>query len=134
MFYTSIKNRDGTWNDNMVYLRYYYYSCLVADAHGLRFRSILLGLCIFLGLAFWRVRAVRKQEQLKAAYEKEMLELEAKALRAQMNPHFVFNSLNSIKSLINKNENAHAAEYLTTFSKLIRTLFQNSDKREISLL
>jgi len=50
-----------------------------------------------------------------------------------MNPRFVFNSLNSIKSLINKNENAHAAEYLTTFSKLIRTLFQNSDKREISL-
>jgi len=50
-----------------------------------------------------------------------------------MNPHFVFNSLNSIKSLINKNENGHAAEYLTTFSKLIRTLFQNSDKREISL-
>ncbi|MGZ5220571.1 MAG: sensor histidine kinase, partial [Chitinophagaceae bacterium] len=53
--------------------------------------------------------------------------------RAQMNPHFIFNSLNSIKSLINKNENDKAADYLTTFSKLIRTLFQNSDKREVSL-
>jgi len=62
-----------------------------------------------------------------------LLELEAKALRAQMNPHFIFNSLNSIKSLINKNENDIAANYLTTFSKLIRTLFQNSDKREVSL-
>jgi tetratricopeptide (TPR) repeat protein len=75
----------------------------------------------------------KEGEKLKTKYEKELLELEAKALRAQMNPHFVFNSLNSIKSLINKNENGHAAEYLTTFSKLIRTLFQNSDKREISL-
>src|SRR4030095_4891556 len=75
----------------------------------------------------------KEAEKLKTKYEKELLELEAKALRAQMNPHFVFNSLNSIKSLINKNENGHAAEYLTTFSKLIRTLFQNSDKREISL-
>src|SRR5688572_18713888 len=75
----------------------------------------------------------KESEKLKAKFEKDLLELEAKALRAQMNPHFVFNSLNSIKSLINKNENAHAAEYLTTFSKLIRTLFQNSDKREISL-
>ena len=41
--------------------------------------------------------------------------------------------MNSIKSLINKNENDAAANYLTTFSKLIRTLFQNSDKREVSL-
>jgi sensor histidine kinase YesM len=64
---------------------------------------------------------------------KELLELEAQALRARMNPHFIFNSLNSIKSLINKNENEKAAGYLTTFSKLIRTLFQNSDKREVSL-
>lgn len=81
----------------------------------------------------WRIGLVRKKEQLKTLHEKELLELEAKALRAQMNPHFIFNSLNSIKSLINKNENDKAANYLTTFSKLIRTLFQNSDKREVSL-
>ena len=80
-----------------------------------------------------RVRRVRKKERLKAEHEKQLLELEAKALRAQMNPHFIFNSLNSIKSLINKNENDAAANYLTTFSKLIRTLFQNSDRREVSL-
>jgi LytS/YehU family sensor histidine kinase len=66
-------------------------------------------------------------------YKIQMNELEAKALRAQMSPHFIFNSLNSIKSLINKNENDKAADYLTTFSKLIRALFQNSDRREISL-
>ena len=81
----------------------------------------------------WRIALVRKKEQQKSLHEKELLELEAKALRAQMNPHFIFNSLNSIKSLINKNENDTAANYLTTFSKLIRTLFQNSDKREVSL-
>ena len=79
------------------------------------------------------VKSVRKEEQLKLQYKLQMTELEAKALRAQMNPHFVFNSMNSIKSLINKNENETAANYLTTFSKLIRTLFQNSDKREVSL-
>ena len=84
-------------------------------------------------IATLRVRRVRKKERLKAEHEKQLLELEAKALRAQMNPHFIFNSLNSIKSLINKNENDAAANYLTTFSKLIRTLFQNSDRREVSL-
>ena len=80
-----------------------------------------------------RIIAYRKKEDQRIKHEKELLDLEAKALRAQMNPHFIFNSLNSIKSLINKNENDAAASYLTTFSKLIRTLFQNSDKREISL-
>lgn len=82
---------------------------------------------------FHYIQKAKKGEQLKLKHEKELLELEAKALRAQMNPHFIFNSMNSIKSLINKNENDKAASYLTTFSKLIRTLFQNSDKREVSL-
>ena len=62
-----------------------------------------------------------------------MLELEAKALRAQMNPHFIFNCLNSIKSLIQQHEEEKSVTYLTTFSKLIRTLFNNADKKEISL-
>jgi LytS/YehU family sensor histidine kinase len=65
--------------------------------------------------------------------ERQIVELEAKALRAQMNPHFIFNCMNSIKSLIQQDEKEKASTYLTTFSKLIRTIFQNSDKREIRL-
>ena len=80
-----------------------------------------------------RARAVRKQEREKAKHEKELLQMEARALRAQMNPHFIFNCLNSIKALIQEDEKQKATDYLTTFSKLIRTLFQNSDKRQISL-
>ena len=72
-------------------------------------------------------------EKQKSIHEKELLEMEARALRAQMNPHFIFNCMNSIKSLIQKNDQDKAVTYLTTFSKLIRTIFQNSDKREISL-
>ncbi|MGZ5135915.1 MAG: histidine kinase, partial [Flavitalea sp.] len=81
----------------------------------------------------WRVRAARKHEREKLKHEKELLEMEARALRAQMNPHFIFNCLNSIKALIQNNEQQRSIDYLTTFSKLIRTLFQNSDKRQISL-
>jgi anti-sigma regulatory factor (Ser/Thr protein kinase) len=93
--------------------------------------ALICGLIIF--LVRWRIKTISQKEQQKVLHQKELLDMEAKALRAQMNPHFIFNSLNSIKSLINKNENDKAAEYLTTFSKLIRTLFQNSDKREVSL-
>jgi anti-sigma regulatory factor (Ser/Thr protein kinase) len=131
-FYASVKNSDGKWSTDGITLAL----IIVPAWWQTSLFKILLALTIlsiFLSLAFWRVRTVRKQEQIKAGYEKELLELEAKALRAQMNPHFIFNCLNSIKSLINKNENDKAARYLTIFSKLIRTLFQNSDRREISL-
>jgi sensor histidine kinase YesM len=71
--------------------------------------------------------------QEKATMQHEMLELEAKALRSQMDPHFIFNCMNSIKSLIQQKEEDKAINYLTTFSKLLRTILQNADKREITL-
>jgi hypothetical protein len=96
--------------------------------------SIAAGICLIVyTIVKLRVSAVRRTERLKASYQKELLELEAKALRAQMNPHFVFNSLNSIKALMQQNQNEKGVTYLTTFSKLIRTLFNNADKKEITL-
>jgi hypothetical protein len=96
--------------------------------------ACVAGIAVITGLAsLLSARKVRKQERIKAKYERDALELEAKALRSQMNPHFIFNCMNSIKSLINQNENEKANKYLTTFSKLMRTIFQNSDKREINL-
>ena len=93
-----------------------------------------LSLLIYVSLRFKEITKEKEKYMAKQLeINKELLELEARALRAQMNPHFIFNSMNSIKSLINKNENETAANYLTTFSKLIRSLFQNSDKREVSL-
>ncbi len=82
---------------------------------------------------FHYVKGVRREERLRIHYKLQMIELEAKALRAQMNPHFIFNCLNSIKSLIQQHNEEKSVSYLTTFSKLIRTLFNNADKKEISL-
>ena len=82
---------------------------------------------------FHYVKGVRNEERLRIQYELQMVALEAKALRSQMNPHFIFNCLNSIKSLIQDDKKDKSVTYLTTFSKLIRTLFNNADKKEISL-
>ena len=79
-----------------------------------------------------RIANVRKEEQQKAAFEREASELKAQALRAQMNPHFIFNCLNSIKALIQEDNKQQAVIYLTTFSKLIRNQLSNAE-REISL-
>lgn len=78
-------------------------------------------------------RRNRESEWQKLIREKEMVELEARALRSQMNPHFVFNCMNSIKALIQDGQPDKAVQYLTTFSKLIRNLFSQSDKNEITL-
>jgi LytS/YehU family sensor histidine kinase len=56
-----------------------------------------------------------------------------KALRAQMNPHFLFNSLNSVKMLINKGNSADAKSYLTKYSKLIRQILEYSREKFIRL-
>src|SRR6476619_5515336 len=59
--------------------------------------------------------------------------MEMQALRAQMNPHFIFNSLNSINRFILQNNKAEATEYLTKFSKLIRMILNCSANATVSL-
>jgi LytS/YehU family sensor histidine kinase len=60
-------------------------------------------------------------------------ELEMHALRAQMNPHFIFNSLNSINMFILENNKLQASEYLSKFSRLVRLILQNSQEARIPL-
>jgi LytS/YehU family sensor histidine kinase len=55
------------------------------------------------------------------------------ALRAQMNPHFIFNSLNAINRFILQNDKKQASEYLTKFSRLVRMILENSKETSISL-
>jgi len=69
----------------------------------------------------------------KLESQKQLTELEMQALRAQMNPHFIFNSLNSINRFILQNNRTQASEYLTKFSKLVRLILQNSQAALISL-
>lgn len=72
-----------------------------------------------------------RQFQLKS--EKKLLTLEQSMLRSQMNPHFLFNSLNSIKLYIINNEKKNAVYYLNKFSKLVRKILEASSLKEISL-
>lgn len=65
--------------------------------------------------------------------EKQILTLEQDMLRSQMNPHFIFNSLNSIKLYIINNEKENAVYYLNKFSKLIRKILMASSEKDISL-
>lgn len=77
--------------------------------------------------------AILFRQREKLIKEKQMLELEQKVLRAQMNPHFTFNALNSIKAYIISEETEKAVKYLNKFAKLIRGVLYSSDKKTISL-
>lgn len=61
------------------------------------------------------------------------VKLELKAIPSQMNPHFIFNALGSIQSLILQGKNDSANCYLTNFSKLLRTVLRNSEQQLVSL-
>jgi ligand-binding sensor domain-containing protein len=66
------------------------------------------------------------QVKEKATIDRQLMELEMKALHAQMNPHFIFNCLNSIKEMILHDEKQNASRYLSKFAHLIRITLEES--------
>jgi len=78
-------------------------------------------LLLLITLAYkYRISSVRKKEAEKAERKKMIAELEMQALRAQINPHFMFNALNAIQNYYNKNDELGANYYMASFSRLIR--------------
>lgn len=75
----------------------------------------------------------QKIKQVEEAFKYKIAETEMTALRAQMNPHFIFNCLNSIKLYTLENDSQTAAEYLTKFSQLIRLVLENSRSEKVTL-
>jgi hypothetical protein len=80
-----------------------------------------------------KIDNIKSKERIKTEYNKRLAELELANLRSQMNPHFMFNSLNSIKHYILKNEKERAADYLSNFAQLIRDILNYSNAETIYL-
>ena len=78
-------------------------------------------------------RELRRQKAEIDTISRQLTELQLAALRGQMNPHFIFNALNSIKKFVLTNDAANADKYLGKFSKLIRSILDNSRSGIISL-
>ena len=94
---------------------------------------ILLFIIAIIYFSQRKIKSIEKKEKEKTAVNKMMGELETKLMRSQMNPHFIFNSLNSIQKYIWENKEEAAAEYLSNFAKLIRAILENSKKDFITL-
>jgi len=125
-------NNEGIWNPHILELPVH-----INTAFWLTwwFRGAVLVLMTIAVYTIYRyrLRTVKKKQQLKWEYEKKLANVEMTALLAQMNPHFIFNSLNSIDSYIIRNESKQASEYLNNFARLMRLILQNSRSNYITL-
>lgn len=132
VFHVKAANNDGVWNEEGAKLkiiitppfwRTWWFSALMA--------IIVTGI----GYAFfvYRINQVRREETQKSAISEQIAELRMRALRVQMNPHFMFNSLNAIQECVITGQTDAAVTYLAQFSKLMRMVLENSDKRRIPL-
>ena len=128
ILYLKGSNNDGIFSDEQkVFVNvmpYWYQTNLF---------KIVTVLCIAaLVFAFvrWQIRSIRKE----ASFKQKIAETEMQALRAQMNPHFIFNSLNSIENFIMQNEKRLASDYLNKFARLIRMILDSSRNELVPLL
>lgn len=97
------------------------------------FSIIFLTIAIILGVIFIAYRKSQKRKTLFEEEKRKVLVSELHALRAQMNPHFIFNTLSSIQSFITKNSSKDAVNYLSKFAKLMRATLENTQKQKIPI-
>ncbi len=105
-----------------------------------RFRNlvlIILGSVILLGLLIaimvWRFRKALQREREKNRIQRQVFEMETRVIKAQMNPHFIFNSMNSIQQFILVDDTGNANTYLVKFAKLLRKILESSTEENITL-
>jgi len=85
------------------------------------------------GLIYYFFRRRIKEVRREAEMKRKIAETEMMALRAQMNPHFIFNCINSIDALIQSNDKYQATVYLNKFAKLIRNILDSSKQNVVTL-
>jgi Histidine kinase/Y_Y_Y domain/Two component regulator propeller len=128
VFEVSAMNEDGVWNEPPIKTHFSIAAHFTATWW---FRTLLILAIIGLSVlvAFWYVRS-QKQKHI---VQTKMHELRQQALNANMNPHFIFNALNSIQHYINQNNQAEANEYMSHFSRLIRMNMETTSHTFVSL-
>ena len=92
-----------------------------------------LGILLASFILFLIFRTQLKRVNKKAALQNQLRNLEMKALKAQMNPHFVYNALNSIQSLVIDNRQQEALDYMVKFGRLLRQVLNHSEQNVVTL-
>ncbi|MFL5752728.1 MAG: two-component regulator propeller domain-containing protein [Bacteroidia bacterium] len=125
-------NNEGLWNTEPLT-----FSFVILQPYWQRwwFQLSLIILIVAVIILIFRLRLnqVKREQQKQTEQQIEISKNELKALRAQMNPHFMFNSLNSIQHYIINNKDDEAVFYLNKFAKLMRVILNNSEKPTVTI-
>lgn len=97
------------------------------------FIAVLIFIAMILLITYIIINTIRKREEEKTLLHEKYTSIELKALQAQMNPHFIFNCLNSIQHFIMINDELSASKYLTKFSMLMRKYLEHSKSNQVTL-
>jgi ligand-binding sensor domain-containing protein len=125
-------NNEGIWNQKETAFTFrietpYYMTWWFMLLTG----GILFALIYFVFMI--RIYNIKKKQRLEYERKVEMSKIELKALRAQMNPHFIFNSLNSIQHYIFNTKSEEAIKFLNKFARLVRIILNNSEKPTVTV-
>ena len=131
-FEVTSQNIDGLWSKNPASVTF---EIVPAFWQTLAFKLFVnfFILILFLATGYFWMQNRRKQHLKKEETERQISELQLKTIRSQMDPHFTFNALNSISSVIYKEDKEKAYRYFTKFSKLVRSSLEDSDRISRSL-
>ncbi len=127
VFKVKVRGRGTAWSVPAVFS--FSISPPFWDSWLFRILLITLAAAIIISLYFNRIRKIQR----KAEIQNQLRALEMKALKAQMNPHFIYNALNSIQSLIADEKKTEAINYIGTFSRLLRHVLEYTENNVISL-
>jgi ligand-binding sensor domain-containing protein len=134
-FVVTGSNNDGVWNEQGISL-----TIIIRPPWWMTwlFRTsvVVISILLMWSIILLRIKSIRRKHELDKkllTVEKQIFELEQKALRLQMNPHFMFNSLNAIQNFVLANDTDRAVNYLAKFSHLMRMVLANSTASLITL-
>ena len=125
VFRIKAANNEGKWNQNAYELPIGIATPWYASTFFRVFLAVAL-LALLYSIYRERIARLKQENRLRSDFERKVANLEMSALRAQMNPHFIFNCLNSIEAYVIRNDVRKASEYLNTFGRLVRLILQNS--------
>ncbi len=132
-FKVKASNNDGIWNDKGLSINIFIKPPFWQTWWFYALVTVLTGSVSLDPIQIPSRANPEMKKSLKTEFNKKLADVEMTALRAQMNPHFLFNCLNSINRFIVRNDAETASNYLTKFSRLIRLILQNSKSSTITL-
>ncbi len=128
VFMVKATNSDGLWSDNTLSI-YVEIAAPFWKTLWFKFTSALFLTFLIWYTVYSQIRKIRKKQEIERRlfeFEKNVFDLQQRILHLQMNPHFLFNSLNSIQSFIMNNDTENAISYLSKFSNLMRLILTTS--------